>query len=141
MADAVALTQAVVNDPRNPLAKYQKAVVLAAEERYEEALAELEELKALAPKESTVFFLMGACGSRKTPPPLRLESPGKPQTHLGLANGQGHSLHRGGSCALRTSSFSLGRVLSTAERLSRFSGARAKLGLVPNRNPDGERPK
>jgi predicted Zn-dependent protease len=50
----------VVNDPRNPLAKYQKAVVLAAEERYEEALAELEELKAFAPKEATVFFLMGA---------------------------------------------------------------------------------
>ena len=53
----------MVNDPRNPLAKYQKAVVLAAEERYEEALAELEELKALAPKEATVFFLMGACQS------------------------------------------------------------------------------
>jgi hypothetical protein len=98
----------VVNDPRNPLAKYQKAVVLAAEERYEEALAELEELKALAPKEATVFFLMGACRSRENPTSLRLEGPGKLPTRLGLTSGQGHSLHRGVLFAAHQLAFALG---------------------------------
>ncbi|KAL3694345.1 hypothetical protein R1sor_007996 [Riccia sorocarpa] len=46
-------------DVKNPLPKYQKANVLMSEERYEDALTELEQLKEVAPRESSVFFLMG----------------------------------------------------------------------------------
>lgn len=53
------LEQAIVADPKNPLPKFQRANVLMSEVRYHEALAELEELKELAPRESSVFFLMG----------------------------------------------------------------------------------
>ncbi|KAL2633353.1 hypothetical protein R1flu_004832 [Riccia fluitans] len=53
------LEQAIVADVKNPLPKYQKANVLVSEERYEDALAELEQLKEVAPRESSVFFLMG----------------------------------------------------------------------------------
>ncbi|KAL3694343.1 hypothetical protein R1sor_007994 [Riccia sorocarpa] len=59
-AEALALLeQAIVADVKNPLPKYQKANVLMSEERYEDALAELEQLKEVAPRESSVFFLMG----------------------------------------------------------------------------------
>lgn len=53
------LEQAIVADPKNPLPKFQRANVLMSEGRCHEALAELEELKELAPRESSVFFLMG----------------------------------------------------------------------------------
>jgi anaphase-promoting complex subunit 3 len=53
------LEQAIVADPKNPLPKYQKANVLMSEERYHDALAELEQLKEVAPRESSVYFLMG----------------------------------------------------------------------------------
>lgn len=53
------LEQAIVADPKNPLPKFQRANVLMSEGRYHEALAELKELKELAPRESSVFFLMG----------------------------------------------------------------------------------
>lgn len=53
------LEQAIVADPKNPLPKFQRANVLMSEGRYHDALAELEELKELAPRESSVFFLMG----------------------------------------------------------------------------------
>eukprot|EP00250_Pteridium_aquilinum_P028141 c36647_g1_i1 orf=92-2434(+) len=53
------LEQAVIADPKNPLPKYQKANVLVSDERYEEALKELENLNEVAPRESSVFFLMG----------------------------------------------------------------------------------
>eukprot|EP00040_Diaphanoeca_grandis_P018687 m.98309 g.98309 ORF g.98309 m.98309 type:complete len:737 (-) comp27050_c1_seq1:33-2243(-) len=46
-------------DNHNPLVKFNKAVVLAAIERNQDALEELTELKRLAPKESSVYFLMG----------------------------------------------------------------------------------
>lgn len=49
----------MVADPKNPLPKYQKANVLMSEERYNEAMRGLEELKEVAPRESGVFFLMG----------------------------------------------------------------------------------
>ena len=45
--------------PKNPLCKFERASILFSSERYGEALAELEELKILAPKESPVYFLMG----------------------------------------------------------------------------------
>lgn len=37
--------QAIAADPRNPLAKFERAAVLMAEERHREALAELAALK------------------------------------------------------------------------------------------------
>ena len=37
--------QAIAADPRNPLAKFERATVLMAEERYRDALAELHALK------------------------------------------------------------------------------------------------
>ena len=37
--------QAIAADPRNPLAKFERAAVLMAEERHREAIAELHALK------------------------------------------------------------------------------------------------
>lgn len=41
------------------MCKFEKASILIATERYQEALNELNELKALAPRESPVYFLIG----------------------------------------------------------------------------------
>ena len=41
------------------LVKFNKAKILAALNRHQDALKELEELKLLAPKESSLYFLMG----------------------------------------------------------------------------------
>ena len=46
-------------DDTIPLVKFNKAVVLTAINRNEEALEELTKLKRIAPKESSVYFLMG----------------------------------------------------------------------------------
>jgi anaphase-promoting complex subunit 3 len=54
-----ALRRAVALDSKNPLAKYEKASVLLSDDRFQEALEELEELKTVAPREASVFFLMG----------------------------------------------------------------------------------
>lgn len=53
------LEQSILADKKNPLPKYQKANVLMSEERYHDALEVLEQLKEVAPRESSVFFLMG----------------------------------------------------------------------------------
>jgi len=53
------LRKAVALDAKNPLAKYEKASVLLSEDRFQEALEALEELKTVAPREASVFFLMG----------------------------------------------------------------------------------
>ena len=45
--------------PRNALCKFERASILHSNERYEEALAELNELKDIVPKESPVYFLIG----------------------------------------------------------------------------------
>ena len=39
------MQEAIEADPRNPLAKFERASVLLSEERYREALAELSALK------------------------------------------------------------------------------------------------
>ena len=58
--DALELLQKAVSlDAKNPLAKYEKASVLLSDDRFQEALEELEELKTVAPREASVFFLMG----------------------------------------------------------------------------------
>ena len=53
------LQRAIVLDGRNPLARYEMAAVLMSIENYEQALAQLEQLQEIAPKEASVFFLMG----------------------------------------------------------------------------------
>ena len=50
---------------QSSLCKFERASILFAAERYDEALAELEELKELVPKESPVYFLLG-----KVSPPI-----------------------------------------------------------------------
>ena len=53
------LNGAIAADPRNPLARFERAAVLLAEERYRDALAELLALKDVAPREASVLFHMG----------------------------------------------------------------------------------
>lgn len=53
------LGQAISSDPRNPLAKFERATVLMAEDRYRDALQELHALKDIAPREASVLFQMG----------------------------------------------------------------------------------
>ena len=45
--------------PKNALCKFERASILFSNERYHEALHELNQLKILVPKESPVYFLMG----------------------------------------------------------------------------------
>ena len=53
------LSQAIALDEKNPLARYEMAAVLMSEENYDQALEELQTLQEIAPKEASVFFLMG----------------------------------------------------------------------------------
>lgn len=53
------LKNAIAVDPRNPLARYQKAHVLIAMDEHEAALAELLLLLEVAPKEGSVHFTLG----------------------------------------------------------------------------------
>ncbi|KAI5083222.1 hypothetical protein GOP47_0002965 [Adiantum capillus-veneris] len=62
------LEQAILADSKNPLPKYQKANVLMSEERYDDALKELGYLNEVAPRESSVFFLMGKIYKRLNMP-------------------------------------------------------------------------
>ncbi|XP_044472496.1 cell division cycle protein 27 homolog B-like isoform X2 [Mangifera indica] len=53
------MEKAILADKKNPLPMYQKANILASLENFEEALEVLEELKEYAPRESSVYALMG----------------------------------------------------------------------------------
>lgn len=53
------LNRALAVEPRNPLCKYHRASILHATDRHQEALAELNQLKEIVPKESNVYFLLG----------------------------------------------------------------------------------
>ena len=53
------LGEAILADPRNPLARFERAGVLAADGRLEEALVELQALHDVAPREASVLFHMG----------------------------------------------------------------------------------
>jgi len=53
------LNQAVEMSPRNPMCLFHRASMLVANDKLEQALKELESLKALTPKESLVYFLIG----------------------------------------------------------------------------------
>lgn len=50
---------AITADPRNPLARFERAMVLAADSRLEEALRELKALRDIAPREASVLFHIG----------------------------------------------------------------------------------
>lgn len=55
----VTLTRAISMERHNPLCKFHRATVFFSEDRYQEALTELDELKQIVPKESLVYFLSG----------------------------------------------------------------------------------
>ena len=62
------LDQAILADAKNPLPIYQKANMLLSNERYNEALEELELLKEVAPRESSVYSLIGKIYKRLNMP-------------------------------------------------------------------------
>ncbi|CAJ1947310.1 unnamed protein product [Sphenostylis stenocarpa] len=53
------MEKAILADKKNPLPMYQKANILISLEKFDEALDVLEELKECAPRESSVYALMG----------------------------------------------------------------------------------
>lgn len=53
------MEKAIAADKKNPLPKYQKALILLGLQKYQEALDELERLKQIAPHESSMYALMG----------------------------------------------------------------------------------
>lgn len=72
------LDQAILADAKNPLPIYQKANVLVSNERYNNALEELELLKEVAPRESSVYSLIGKIYKR-------INMPERAMYHFGLA--------------------------------------------------------
>lgn len=59
------LENAILADKKNPLPMYQKAITLMSLENFDEALEILEELKEYAPRESSVYALMGKIYKRR----------------------------------------------------------------------------
>lgn len=59
------MEKAILADKKNPLPMYQKANILVSLERFDEALQVLEELKEYAPRESSVYALMGRIYKRR----------------------------------------------------------------------------
>ncbi|KAJ1435441.1 Tetratricopeptide-like helical domain superfamily [Sesbania bispinosa] len=61
----VVMEKAILADKKNPLPMYQKANILMSLEDFDEALEVLEELKEYAPRESSVYALMGKIYKRR----------------------------------------------------------------------------
>lgn len=59
------MDEAISADKKNPLPMYQKANILASMEDFDGALEVLEELKEYAPRESSVYALMGKIYKRR----------------------------------------------------------------------------
>lgn len=59
------MEKAILADKKNPLPMYQKANILMSLERLDEALEVLEELKEYAPRECSVYALMGRIYKRR----------------------------------------------------------------------------
>ncbi|OMO82673.1 Tetratricopeptide TPR-1 [Corchorus capsularis] len=59
------MDRAILADRKNPLPMYQKANILMSLEKFDEALEVLEELKEYAPRESSVYALMGKIYKRR----------------------------------------------------------------------------
>ncbi|XP_024020675.1 cell division cycle protein 27 homolog B [Morus notabilis] len=72
------MEKAIMADKKNPLPMYQKANILVNLESFDEALEVLEELKEYAPRESSVYALMGKIYKRRN-------MPEKAMLHYGLA--------------------------------------------------------
>lgn len=62
------LAGAFLLDPRNPQAHYQRATIFMSMDRPNDALAELEKVRAAAPKEASVHFNMGKVYKRMGKP-------------------------------------------------------------------------
>ncbi|XP_058002005.1 cell division cycle protein 27 homolog B-like isoform X3 [Hevea brasiliensis] len=72
------MERAILADKKNPLPLYQKANILVSLESFDEALEVLEELKEYAPRESSVYALMGKIYKRRN-------MHDKAMLHFGLA--------------------------------------------------------
>lgn len=59
------MERAILADKKNPVPMYQKANILTSLENFDEALEVLEELKEYAPRESSVYALMGKIYKRR----------------------------------------------------------------------------
>ncbi|CAJ2669251.1 unnamed protein product [Trifolium pratense] len=59
------MEKAISADKKNPVPMYQKANILMSLEKFDEALEVLEELKEYAPRESSVYALMGRIYKRR----------------------------------------------------------------------------
>ncbi|KAJ8422040.1 hypothetical protein Cgig2_026428 [Carnegiea gigantea] len=59
------MEKAIVADKKNPLPVYQKAIILSSMGTYDEALEVLEELKEYAPRECSIYALMGKIYKRR----------------------------------------------------------------------------
>ncbi|KNA10643.1 hypothetical protein SOVF_142470 [Spinacia oleracea] len=72
------MEKAILADKKNPLPMYQKAIVLSSMENYDAALRVLEELKEYAPRECSIYALIGKIYKRKN-------MHDKAMLHFGLA--------------------------------------------------------
>lgn len=72
------MEKAISADKKNPLPMYQKAIVLSSMDNYDEALRVLEELKEYAPRECSIYALMGKIYKR-------MNMYDKAMLHFGLA--------------------------------------------------------
>ncbi|XP_020526332.1 cell division cycle protein 27 homolog B isoform X2 [Amborella trichopoda] len=72
------IDNAILADKKNPLPMFQKANILFSLGRFDEALKDLEQLKEFAPRESSVYALMGKVYKR-------LNRPEKAIFHFGSA--------------------------------------------------------
>lgn len=59
------MDKAILADKKNPLPMYQKATILMSLEKYDEALEILQELKEYAPRETSIYALMGRIYKRR----------------------------------------------------------------------------
>lgn len=59
------MEKAILADKKNPLPMYEKANILLGLDNFDEALEVLEELKEYAPRESSVYALMGKIYKRR----------------------------------------------------------------------------
>lgn len=59
------MERAILADKKNPVPMYHKANILMSLDRFDEALEVLEELKEYAPRESSVYALMGKIYKRR----------------------------------------------------------------------------
>ena len=57
------LTKALEQHPKHPLCKFHKASTLLCLEKCDSALGELDELEAITPTESLIYFLKAKVGS------------------------------------------------------------------------------